>query len=264
MKYLREQVTEARGMPSKEAIVRRLNFCQWTDAESPWLSADVWKGAIRTFDWHNLRGRRAWAGLDLSSTTDLTGLVLLVEPVESGEPWHLVPFAWLPDEGLQKKAETDRVPYVQWKAAGHLDTTPGRAISKRNVLQRLSALSEAFDIQGVAYDRWRIEDLLSLAADEGITLPPMVPYGQGYKEMSPSVEEFERMLLNDELAHNDHPVFNWCASNAVTVQDDAENRKLSKEKATGRIDLIVAAVMAVGLMSRTTESTEKSFWEVMT
>lgn len=264
MKYLREQMTEARGMPSKEAIVRRLNFCQWTDAESPWLSADVWKSAKLVFDWRDLRGRRVWGALDLASTTDLTGLVLLVEPDKTGDPWFLVPFAWLPDEGLQKKAETDRVPYVQWKAAGHLDTTPGRAVSRRNVLQRLSSLSEFFDVQGIAYDRWRIEDLLAMAADEGITLPPMIPWGQGYKDMSPAVEEFERMLLNGELAHNDHPVFNWCASNAVTVMDDAENRKLSKEKATGRIDLIVAAVMAVGLMSRTTESTEKSFWEVMT
>jgi phage terminase large subunit-like protein len=250
MKYLREQVTEARGMPSKEAIVRRLNFCQWTDAASPWLSADVWKGAKRDFDWRELRGRRAWGGLDLSSTTDLTGLVLLVEPAEAGEPWHLVPFAWLPDEGLQQKSDKDRVPYVQWKASGHLDTTPGRAVSKRIVMQRLSALAEVFDIQEIAYDRWRIEDLLAMADDEGIVLPRMAPWGQGYKSMSPAIEEFERMLLNNELAHSGHPVFNMCAGNAVTVMDDAENRKLSKEKATGRIDLIQAAVMAVGVMSK--------------
>ncbi|WP_232539974.1 terminase large subunit [Azohydromonas aeria] len=260
MKYLREQVTEARGMPSKEAIVRRLNFCQWTEAESPWLSADVWKSVKLEFDWRNLRGRRAWGGLDLSSTTDLTGLVFLVEPERSGEPWLLVPFCWLPDEGLQKKADNDKVPYVAWKAKGFLETTPGRAISKRVVLQRLTALAEFFDIQKIAYDRWRIEDLIALASDEGISLPPMEPFGQGYKEISPAIEEFERMLLNGELAHADHPVLNWNASNAVTVQDDAENRKLSKEKATGRIDLIVAAVMAVGLMAREPVA-EESFWE---
>ena len=106
MKYIREQVVEAKGMPSKEAIVRRLNFCQWTDAESPWISGEVWRGAQRDFDWQDLRGRRAVAGLDLSSTTDLTGLVFLVEPVEDGEPWLLVPFAWLPDVELQRKADT--------------------------------------------------------------------------------------------------------------------------------------------------------------
>ncbi|MDQ6377370.1 hypothetical protein NO279_09140, partial [Campylobacter jejuni] len=72
MKYLREQVTEARGMPSKESMVRRLNFCEWKGAESPWISADIWKDARRDFDWRELRGRRAYGGLDLGSTTDLT------------------------------------------------------------------------------------------------------------------------------------------------------------------------------------------------
>ena len=249
IKYIREQVVEAKGMPSKEAIVRRLNFCQWTDAESPWISGEIWRSVQREFDWRDLRGRRAYAGLDLSSTTDLTGMVFLVEPEESGEPWLLVPFAWLPDVDLQRKADTDRVPYIQWRAEGLLETTPGRAISKRIVLQKLSAMCEFFDVVCVGYDRWRIEDLMAMAGDEGITLPEMKPVGQGYRDFSPAVETFERMLLNGEIAHPGHKVLDWCMSNAVIEQDGAENRKLSKEKATGRIDLAVAAVMAAGLIN---------------
>lgn len=256
MKYIREQVVEAKGMPSKEAIVRRLNFCQWTDAESPWISGEVWREAQRDFDWQDLRGRRAVAGLDLSSTTDLTGLVFLVEPVEDGEPWLLVPFAWLPDVELQRKADTDRVPYIQWRAEGYLDTTPGRAISKRVILQKLSAMCDFFEIIAVGYDRWRIEDLLAMAADDGISLPEMKPVGQGYKDFSPALETFERMLLNGEIAHAGHKVLDWCMSNAVIEQDGAENRKLSKDKATGRIDLAVAAVMAAGLVNQQFVSAE--------
>ena len=253
VKYIREQVVEAKGMPSKEAIVRRLNFCQWTDAESPWISGEVWRGAQRDFDWQDLRGRRAVAGLDLSSTTDLTGMVFLVEPIEAGEPWLLVPFAWLPDVELQRKADTDRVPYIQWRAEGYLDTTPGRAISKRVILQKLSAMCDFFEIIAVGYDRWRIEDLMAMAADDGISLPEMKPVGQGYKDFSPALETFERMLLNGEIAHAGHKVLDWCMSNAVIEQDGAENRKLSKEKATGRIDLAVAAVMAAGLVNQYVE-----------
>lgn len=254
MKYLREQVTEARGMPSKEAMVRRLNFCQWTGAESPWLSADVWKGAGLDFDWRTLRGRRAYAGLDLGSTTDLTGLVFLVEPILDGEPWLLVPFAFLPSEGLEQKQANDRVPYTQWQAMGYLDTTPGRAVSRRVVAQRLSALCEFFEVVACAYDRWRMEDLMAMANDEGITLPTMLPFGQGYKDMSPAVEHFEEMLLNGRLAHPNHPVMNWCANNAVCTADDAGNRKPSKDKANGRIDLIVAAIMAAGIQSADIEA----------
>ena len=256
MKYIREQVVESKGMPSKEAIVRRLNFCQWTDAESPWISGEVWRGAQREFDWQDLRGRRAVAGLDLSSTTDLTALVFLVEPETDGEPWHIVPFCWLPEVELERKAETDRVPYTRWKAEGLLETTPGRAISKRYVLQRLSGLCDFFDVLMVGYDRWRIEDLKSLADSEGITLPEMKAVGQGYRDFSPALETFERMLLNGELAHNGHKVMDWCMRNAVTEQDAAENRKLSKDKATGRIDLAVAAVMAAGLIEQQGEAVD--------
>lgn len=259
-KYIREQVTEAKGMPSKEALVRRLNFCQWTDAESPWISHEVWKGAQQAYSIEDLRGRRAVAGLDLSSTTDLTALVFLVEPIDEGEPWKLVPFAWLPDADLQRKADTDRVPYVEWRAEGLLDTTPGRAISKRVILQKLSAMCDFFEVIACAYDRWRIEDLLAMASDDGISLPEMRSFGQGFKDLSPAIENFERMLLNNEIAHSGHKIMTMCAGNAVTVTDGAGNRKLDKEKATGRIDLILAAVMAAGIINAvTTES--KSFWE---
>lgn len=254
LKYLREQVQEARGMPAKEALVRRLNFCQWTDAESPWISADIWLGAKRTYDWHNLRGRRAWAGLDLGSTTDLTGLVLWIEPAAPDEPWHLAAIPWLPDDDLLRKEDLDRVPYLAWKAAGHLETTPGRAISKLAILRRLTQIANTFDLQAVAYDRWRIEDLKQLAEDEGITLPNLVPHGQGYKDMSPALEAFETALLNGQVVHDGNPVLTWCAANAVTVNDDAENRKLSKERATGRIDLMVAAVMGAGIALQRKES----------
>jgi phage terminase large subunit-like protein len=253
-KYIREQVTEARGMPGKEALVRRLNFCQWTDAESPWLSREVWMAGKRDYDVDQLRGRRAVAGLDLSSTTDLTALVFFVEPEESGEPWLIVPYCWLPEVGLQEKADHDRMPYLEWRDAGLLLTTPGKAISKRVILQKLSAMCDFFEVVEVAYDRWRIEDLKALADDEGITLPPMRAFGQGFKDMTPAVEKFETMLLNGELVHNGHKVLTWCAGNAVIEADGAENRKLSKDKATGRIDAMVAAVMAAGLVEQAADS----------
>lgn len=245
--YLRGQVNEARGMPSKEALVRRLNFCQWTEATNPWVSADVWMGAKRSYDWRALKGRRAYGGMDLGSTTDLTGLVLWVEPIEPGEPWRLVSFAWLPDEGLGRKEELDKVPYFAWKTAGYLETTPGRAISKRIILQRLEKLQDHFDIQCLAFDRWRFEDLIQMASDDGIALPELVPYGQGYKDMSPAIGDFEAALLNGHVVHDGHPILTWCAANAVVVSDDSENRKFSKIKATGRIDLMVAAVMGAGV-----------------
>lgn len=247
VKYLREQVTGARGMPSKESIVRRLNFCQWTDAANPWISSDVWLSAGRSYTLEQFRGRKAYAGLDLSSTTDLTSFVLLIEPIKPGEPWHVIPFSWLPDFDLSGKEKRDRVPYTQWHQNGHLEVTQGRAVSKLSVLKRIISISEIVNIQAIAYDRWRIADLRQMADDEGLELPTMVSFGQGFKDMSPALESFETALLNGELVHSNNPVLTWCAANAVAVSDDAENKKLSKREALGRIDTLVAAVMAAGV-----------------
>lgn len=257
VEYLRGQVREARGMPSKEAGVRRLNFCEWTSAINPWLSAAVWNPCKRAFSAEDLRGRRAYAGLDLSSTTDLTGLVLLVEPLTKGEPWHVLPYCWLPKEGLKDRAQRDRVDYLTWEKQGYLETTPGAAISRRYVLQRAVQIFSMFEIVSLSYDRWRIEDFKQTADDDGIELPPMVPFGQGYKDMSPAIEAFETAVLNGEVVHNGHPVLTWCAANAVTDSDPAGNRKLNKAKATGRIDLIVAAVMAYGSLSKPEEESDE-------
>ncbi|AQZ96564.1 terminase large subunit [Halopseudomonas phragmitis] len=246
MKYLREQVTEARGMPSKEATVRRLNFCQWVESASPWISGDVWLGARDEYAAEQLRGRRCYGGLDLSSTQDLTALVLLFEPDDSDPHWRLLPYFWLPEDGLAEKADRDRVPYTTWQDHGWLQTTPGRAISKLFVLHQLVEVADKFDLQGIAYDRWRIEDLKQMIADEGLVLPEFHAFGQGYKDMGPALDEFERLLIGGALRHNGNPVMTWCAANAVTAQDPAGNRKIAKDKATGRVDGIVAGVMAAG------------------
>ena len=77
-------------------------------------------------------------------------------------------------------------------------------------------------------------------------LPPLIEFGQGFRDMSPAIETFETLLISGQLVHNGNPVLTSCAANAVIVEDDAGNRKLSKRLATGRIDPILAAVMAVG------------------
>lgn len=246
IKYLREQVREARGMPGKESIVRRLNFCQWVEAESPWIGAELWFSAQdKAFDADMLLGRRCWGGLDLSSTQDLTALVLLFEPSEVDPHWRLVPHFWLPNDGLHDKADKDRVPYIAWRDGGYLHTTPGRAIDKRFVATQAAEIAGLYELQSIGYDRWRIEDFKQTLSSEGIGLP-LEPFGQGFKDMAPAVDEFERLLVGGRLRHNGNPVMTWCAANAIVVTDPAGNRKIAKEKATGRVDGIVAAIMAVG------------------
>lgn len=260
MRYLREQVAQARGMPSKESIVRRLNFCQWVEAEAPWISGEAWFGCEdKAFELRRMIGRRCWGGLDLSSTQDLTALVLEFEPTDDDPYWRQLEWFWLPDDGLHDKADKDRVPYIAWRDAGHLLVTAGRAINKLAVVKQAAEITALYDLQALAYDRWRIEDIKMLCDQEGISLP-LVPFGQGFKDMAPAVDEYERRLLDRQLIHRGNPVMTWCAANAVIVTDPAGNRKVAKEKATGRVDGIVAAIMATG-SSMTRQENGPSIYE---
>lgn len=243
--YIREQVTQAKGMPSKESVVRRLNFSQWVGADSPWISSDAWFNAQDSYTAEQLRGRRCWGGLDLSSTQDLTSLVLTFEATEDDPFERLLPYFWLPQEGLQQKGERDGVDYMTWVRDGHLETTPGKAIDKAFIVHRLGEISSQFDLVKVGYDRWRIADLRQLVDNEGVAVI-LEDFGQGFKDMSPAVDELERFLLSGELKHNGNPALTWCAANTVLVSDPADNRKPAKNKSTGRIDGIVASVMSIG------------------
>ena len=261
-KYLRDQVREARGLPAKESVVRRLNFCEWTQADSPWIGWDVWSQALERVPMAMLRNRPAVAGLDLSSTTDLTAFVLMFYPTVEDPHWRVMPYFWIPDHELEEREKRDHVPYRQWIKERWLETTPGRAISKLHVLRRLVQICDHFQVMRIAFDRWRIEDLQQLMVEHSITLPPMERFGQGFQDFAPAVDEFERRLLGlahdgeegdvvevETLRHDGNPVMTWNAGNAVIVSDPANNRKVDKSKSIGRIDGIVAGVMAAGISS---------------
>lgn len=246
-KYLREQVREAEGMPSAGSIVRRLNFCQWVESASPWISPDVWRGLQdEDFDDDLLVGRKCYGGLDLSSTTDLTAFVLLFEPTERDPKWRMKTWFWIPQETFNRVSVKDNPHYPMWKAAGWLTTTPGAAINKIFVLSTLVACAAKYEIAAIGYDRWRIEDLTVLIDNEGVDLP-LQAFGQGFKDMAPAVDEFERMIVEGEIAHDGNPVMNSCVSSAVVDTDPAGNRKLTKERSSGKIDGAVAGVMAAGM-----------------
>lgn len=246
-RYIEEQVREAIGMPGKEAIVRRLNFCEWVAAESPWIGGEIWMGAKDSaYDDALLEGRKCYGGLDLSSTTDLTAFALLFEPIDKDPHWRQKVWFWLPADKLDEREKRDRVPYSAWRAAGWLETTPGAAIDKRFVLAKVVQAASRYRVASIGYDRWRIEDFKAIVDDEGVEIP-LEPFGQGFQSMAPAVDEYERMLISGELRHDGNPVMTWNAASAVLDTDPAGNRKVTKRRATGRVDGIVAAVMAAGI-----------------
>ena len=167
---------------------------------------------------------------------------------------HMMPRAWTPAETIAERIITDRAPYDVWVRKGQLTAVPGAAIDLDFVAQELCELSARMNIVQVNYDRWRISLLEQALAREGLTLP-LVPHGQGYKDMAPAVDEFEKIVSTRRFRHGAHPLLKWCFGNAVVTRD-ARKPKLDKAKAYGRIDVAVATVMAVGAMKASTPQVE--------
>ena len=246
---MRMMAKRAERMPASEMAFRNLYLNQLVDNEIHFINRVDWVAGHTEIDVESLRGLKCWGGLDLSSTTDLTALTL-VFPIEG--TYTVLCWFWVPKDRLYEREKVDRVPYPLWAREGFIEAQEGRAIDKRAVIMKLAELSGQFDIEGVAYDRWRIEDLLKLMADEGIDIN-LVPWGQGYKDMGPAVDALETAVLQNQLRHNSS-VLDWCASNSIATQDPTGARKIDKNKATERVDGMVALTMAIGLHQREPEN----------
>lgn len=243
-KYIQEQVREAIGMPSKQSLVRRLNFCEWTESEESFIDPEVWKAnAGKPVKRADLKGESCYGGLDLSGKNDLTALVL----VFPNRPQKVVlSFFWTPGGTLLERQDRDHAPYTLWRDQGHLIAKDGTTIDYRWVAKTIGELTSEFHIEAIAFDRYRIDDLQRELDAEGVSVT-LVSHGQGFKDMDPAIEALEDDLLEEKLAHGNQPVLGWCVSNALISQDPAGLRKFDKRKATGRIDGAVAMAMADNL-----------------
>lgn len=251
---MRQLAARARRTPALEQSFRLLFLNQPVDTEAALFAAADWMACTGEVDAEALRGRPCWAGLDLSSTTDMTALVLYF-PEDEGA---VLPFFWLPDHEIAERELRDRVPYSTWRDQGLVTFTNGRAIDRMAIVRTLAEVAATYDVQGIAFDRWRMADLRKLLDDEGLDLP-MVDWGQGFKDMGPAVDALESLILDGKLRHGAHPVLRWHARNTVAEIDPAGARKPSKARSTARIDGIVALIMAVGLHARMPAPPEYDF-----
>lgn len=249
--YLREQVREAQGMPSKENIVKRLNFCVWTESAAHWLDMRLWDACDGAPG--DLEGKDCYAGLDLSSTSDITALVL-VFPGDDG--LDVLPFFWVPADSISERSRRDRVPYDVWQRSGHIIATEGNVVDYDAIRLKVGELAKRYRIRELAIDRWNSTQLQTQLQGDGLTV---VQFGQGFASMTAPTKELERLVKEGAIRHGGQPVLRWMASNVAVAQDAAGNIKPAKDKSSERIDGITAMVM--GLDRATRRQTRRSVYE---
>ncbi|MEE1441259.1 MAG: terminase TerL endonuclease subunit [Christensenellales bacterium] len=239
---VRDAFRKAQETPADENQFRQLRLNQWVKQSVRWMPMDKWDECGGVVDPYALEGRACYAGLDLSSTSDLTALVLAFPPTSEDEPYIALPFFWLPEETLSLRVRRDHVPYDQWAKRGYIQTTEGNVVHYGFIERFICELGERYDIREIAHDRWNATMMVQTLEDDGFT---MVPFGQGFKDMSPPTKELMRIVLEHKLCHGGHPVLRWNMDNAFVRTDPAGNLKLDKEKSTEKVDGAVALVMAL-------------------
>ena len=239
---VRDAFHKAQETPADENQFRQLRLNQWVKQSVRWMPMDKWDECGGVVDPYALEGRACYAGLDLSSTSDLTALVLVFPPTSEDEPYIALPFFWLPEETLSLRVRRDHVPYDQWAKRGYIQTTEGNVVHYGFIERFICELGERYNIREIAHDRWNATMMVQTLEDDGFT---MAPFGQGFKDMSPPTKELMRIVLEHRLCHGGHPVLRWNMDNAYVRTDPAGNLKLDKEKSTEKVDGAVALVMAL-------------------
>ncbi len=249
---VRNACLSARDNPAEENIFRQLRLNQWVKQSTRWMQMEKWDACAFPVDEGEFLGRECYGGLDLSSSIDITAFVLVFPPRDDTERYVFLPYFWIPEENMARRVRRDHVPYDVWEKQGFLETTEGDVIHYGFIESFIEDLGKRFHIKEIAFDRWGAVQMVQNLEGLGFTV---VPFGQGFKDMSPPTKRLMELVLERNVAHGGHPVLRWMMDNIFVRTDPAGNIKPDKEKSTEKIDGAVAAVMALDRAVRNGGST---------
>lgn len=239
---VREAYKNALENPAEENVFKQLRLNMWTNSTVVWIPEHIYDKGDSPIDIDSLVGRDCYAGLDLASTSDITAFVLVFPPRSENDRYVVLPFFWLPEDTLELRCRRDHVLYDVWERQGYIYTTEGNVIHYGFIERFIEELGKKYHIKEIAYDRWNATQMVQNLEDEGFT---MVPFGQGFKDMSPPSKELYKLLMEGSIIHGGNPVLKWMAQNVVMRQDPAGNIKPDKERSVEKIDGIVALIMGL-------------------
>ncbi len=232
----------AKQNPGEENAFRQLRLNQWVKQSIRWMPMEKWDACSFAVNEDNLEGRICYGGLDLSSTTDITAFVLVFPPLDEADKYIVLPYFWIPEDNLDLRVRRDHVQYDVWERQGYLQTTEGNVVHYGYIEKFIEQLGERFNIREIAFDRWGAVQMVQNLEGMGFTV---VPFGQGFKDMSPPTKELMKLVLEQRIAHGGHPVLRWMMDNIYIRSDPAGNIKPDKAKSTEKIDGAVATIMAL-------------------
>lgn len=246
--FMRSASDKAKAGPVELASFLRLHLGIRAKQDARFIAMDRWDRNNAPVDEADLCGRRAFGGLDLGSTSDLTAACWLFPDADKGG-YDLLWRFWMPEAALGRlDAKTQRNGSA-WVDAGLITLTPGDVTDYDFVKEQFRLDLDAFDVQGIGYDRWNATQLVIDLEGEGA---PMVKVGQGFASMSAPMKEMERLVLTGTakapmMRHGGNLVARWMIDNLRVGMDPSGNLKPDKARSMDKIDGVSALVTGLAV-----------------
>ena len=252
IRTLRLEAKDAKKSEAGEKLFRWLRLNQWIAVKAVgWLpltlydktqwgpSAKAERGALLD----KLLGKRCYGGVDLSSTTDLTAFVLFFPAQPGLDKAVWLAHIWRSGQDVIGAERRDHAPYRDWERAGFLTICEGDVIDYADVERTIAEAKDLYDLQAVGFDpflsRTITQRLMPIVAT--IEIP------QDMRNMSPAMKEIKEGMLRHEMLHVHNTCFRWTFGNVRIAVDGNENTKPMKNRSRGRIDPVVALIIAVAV-----------------
>lgn len=233
---------KARHMPAAANAFKQKRLNLWVNTLAPWLSMEGWHAGQSAWTLEAMRGEPCWLGIDLSSKIDLTAIAIVFPPTAARRAWRIAAVCLSPEATLEERAHRDRAPYRVWVDGGYLRTCPGNRIDQDAVREIVREACDQFDVRQVGIDPYNAGNLVHLLEyEDGLEV---IEIGQSMLQMSGPAKDFEADVLDGLIDGGGNPLLTWCVSNVVVMQDNKGNIYPVKKRSRGRIDPVIAALLA--------------------
>lgn len=239
-----------------------------------WIPAEVWAKGNTEFDVDMLIGRECFAGLDLSTTRDITAYVLCfpideaniketntekTENISDGA-YILLPRFFMPKENIRERSRDEKVPYELWAEQGYVTLCGTDTINFDTIENYILADSLKYKIKDIGYDAWKAKEIIDHLVDKGLVMTP-IRQSFALGGLSEGTAIFEKALYENKIIHGGNPVLSWMVSNTEVRTDGRDNWlpvKPDRRKSVKRIDGVVASIMAVHSLVKSLSAEDKS------
>ncbi|ADU95298.1 terminase large subunit [Geobacillus sp. Y412MC52] len=239
--FLRGELKTALDVPEKMRNFLTKNMNRWVDMkDNGYMDMSKWAECGQDFDLSIIEGLECTVGVDLSAKIDLTSVGFIFK--KDGK-YIVLSHSFMPEDTLERKRKTDKVPYDLWVKQGWITTTPGAVVDYNFIKSYIKNFEQQYNVKvrEICADPWNATQFMQDMEAEGYTV---VEIRQGFQTLGGATKDFREQVYQGNVIHNNNPVLTWAISNAVTKQDANENIMLDKSRSTERIDPIAAVINA--------------------